>query len=176
MTLIDKSCKRVDWFTPPHVLDLVRSYSLATEGTNQIGFDPATNEENYTQAKMFFTRSGLDNYWPVAPTWVNPPYGKDLKKWVVRIGLYAEAGRHILALLPGNRFETAYLQHWILENPRLSALCFVRRRLKFCDANGVELNGSNPYGSMIYLFNGDAKEFAQRFEALGPCRRLEVIA
>jgi site-specific DNA-methyltransferase (adenine-specific) len=167
--LIDKSCQRVDWFTPPHILELVRSYI-----GGQITLDPATNAGNYTQAQTFYHERGLERMWSGGRSvncaknliWVNPPYGRGLKNWVARIGNEAAQGRCILALLPGNRFETGYIQESLLKREP-GALCFIRRRLNFCDEHGAPRGGGNPYGSVLWLFNGPVPQFKRVFSAIG---------
>lgn len=161
----------MEWFTPPHVLECVRAYCLAVLGDATIPLDPASNPGNYTEATEWYdgsrvARDGLRQSWSAPLAFVNPPYGKWLARWCERIDTEARAGRQILSLLPGNRFETRYIQRHIF-NGRIDAVCLVRKRLAFCDDQGRPLGRGNPYGSVIYLHNGDRYAFARTFKPLG---------
>jgi len=150
--VIDKKCKDVEWWTPEHVLAAARE----TLG-DQIDLDPATHASNPTKARRFFTRDddGLSSPWSASlDVFVNPPYGKALLTWVLKIVQEARRapGRKIVALLPGQRFETAVWQEFLLPCPCLRYVVFVRGRLRFATPSG-KLAKSNPYGSMLYLFN-----------------------
>lgn len=166
---VDKSCKSVEFFTPPHVVALVRAYFLKSTGVDLIDLDPATSEANPTGAASFFTgdpHDGLLEPWTGhVAIFLNPPYGKELHKWTAKLHEETRFGAHVVALLPGQRFETAYWQRDVF-NSRLSAICFIRGRLAFLDAAG-EPQRSNPYGSMLYLYNGDRYAFAEVFRELG---------
>lgn len=162
---IDKTCKDTEYFTPERVLAPVRDYFGGT-----ISLDPATDLLNPTRASYFFTKEkdGLGQDWTYYPSiFVNPPFGLVLKNWVKKIAEQAAEGCHIIALLPANRFETEYLQKHFMK-PRLSALCFVRKRIAFENkTTGTKV--SNPYGSVLYLFNGQAMRFGSSFHDLGKC-------
>src|SRR5262245_3773038 len=159
--LADKSCAYVDWLTPPHVVEAVRQYF-----GGQIGLDPATNPSNPTCARNWCINEGTELPWEAWPSiFVNPPYGRELPKWIEKIGAEAEAGAHIVALLPGQRFETGYWQKHVL-SPRLTAICFIRGRLKFLRPDGTPA-ANNPFGSMLYVFNGDLARARDAFGALG---------
>lgn len=158
--MIDKSCHSTVYITPPLILDLVREYFGGT-----IYLDPATEPGNPTGAQFFFTEAdnGLIQDWD-HPVFVNPPYGRVLQEWAEKIGLEAARGTNIVALLPGQRFETAYWQEHILR-PELAAIVFIRRRVPFLRPDGTRAVG-NPYGSMLYVFNGSQSRLSA-FRTLG---------
>lgn len=177
---VEKSCGRVDWFTPPAVLDAVRAYSQSSTGNPHIELDPSGDPTNYTRATYFYDGSrvamdGLRQSWKIdaGVVFCNPPYGSEMKLWCRKIGREAFDGRHIIALLPANRWETDYLQNDILTG-RLSAMCVARKRLAFCGPDGKprrRADGSrsqNPYGSCLFLFNGSRDVFASEVHEVGP--------
>lgn len=153
--LVDKACKKTEWFTPLHVVEEVRRY-FWFDNHGVVDLDPATAPSNPVGAGNFFTDMGLSRPWKVKGrdvpnVFVNPPYGKELPRWIEKIGL--EMGHaHVVALLPSNRFETRYWQEFLA--PRLAWICFVRGRLKFDHpedrALGLRTRESgNPFGSVL---------------------------
>lgn len=150
MNFTDKTCLHTEYRTPEYILDVVRSFFGGV-----IELDPATSPDNPTKARKFFTKEtdGLSQDWSKTGVFVNPPYGKELRKWVAKIGEEARKGHEIVALLPGQRFETRYWQRDILI-PQLGAIVFIRGRVSFLDSDGIPRK-SNPFGSMLYLFNLD---------------------
>ena len=141
-----------EWCTPPHIVEAVKA---AFKGLSFL--DPATSYENPVGASLFFTKKedGLVQSWAgtgVCYAYVNPPYGKDLKHWIAKIGQEASNNLPILALLPANRFETQYVQEWLLSHGALDSITFIRKRVSFVGSDGSK-KGANPFGSVIYAFN-----------------------
>lgn len=188
--LVDKSCKDTVWFTPERVLQLVRLYFRFYGGGGEIDLDPATDPSNPTSAWRFYTEKddGLALPWSnvvgvvrPANVWVNPPFGKVIRRWVEKIRLEAEAGARIVALLPGQRFEQEYWQRNLFI-PALTGICFVRSRLAFerpirNEAGEVigraRAKGGNVFGSMLYVFGGDFGVMANAFRTLGMCAPID---
>jgi phage N-6-adenine-methyltransferase len=171
--MVDKHCVTTRWLTPERILEPVRAYF-----GGEIPLDPATECDNPTKARAFFTRDGADGLsmrWDsFGGVFVNPPYGRVLKQWTKKIAEEAEDGTHIVALLPGQRFETQYWQDDIL-NDWLDAIVMIRKRLSFVrTAEGTQ--GSNPYGSMLYIFNAPSQlDVMEAFSKLGKILYLDVI-
>jgi len=167
--MIDKECQDTEYYTPERVLEPVRAYF-----GGQIDIDPASLAHNPTRAAIFWTKenSGLEKDWQIpcaARIFVNPPYGRELRAWLDKIRVETARGAHVIALLPGQRFEQAYFQSCIF-TPALTSICFVLRRIRFLGPDGMP-RGSNPYGSMLYLFNGNHDRFKQHLSMLGYCIR-----
>lgn len=176
--LVDKTCKKTGWRTPPKILDPLHEYARKATG-EKIYLDPATSEDNPVGARMFATErhDGLSIDWKDKShcgklVFVNPPYGKVLKQWLAKIGAEALAGTHLAALLPVSRTEQLYFQDSLFRFH--AAVCFVRSRLRFLDDTGKP-HGGNPYASMLYLFNGDYKIFAEQFEPVGAVLKLTPL-
>ena len=138
-----------------------------------IELDPATEVDNPTGAREFFTEEddGLSREWR-GNVFLNPPYGAGFRTWAEKVHGSASAGAHIVALFPPTRAETGYWQEHILTE-YLTALCYVRRRVGFLRPSGEKAT-SNVYGSVLHLFNGDADRFAACLGKLGRCVRTEV--
>jgi len=166
MKLVDKTCESTEWWTPPEILEPVRNFF-----GGPIEFDPATHRSNPTEAKGYLCVGGLEARWPGRlKTFVNPPYGGQLLRWVEKIvNAAALTSQPLVALLPGQRFETRTWQQVLLPASSLSAVVFIQGRVKFLRPDGARAK-SNPYGSMLYLFNveDDARdECAAAFRPLG---------
>lgn len=162
--MVDKQAKSVEFYTPERILERVRAYF-----GGQIDLDPATAPHNPTKARLFFTASncGLFRAWADLSknAFANPPYGKQIREWVAKIGKEASRGLPIVALLPGQRFEQAYWQQSLF-NPSLTALVAVRSRVSFIAADGKPAKG-NPYGSFLYCFNGTYERAVEAFAPIG---------
>lgn len=113
------------WRTPQHVLRIIASYYRG----GQILFDVANTEDNWTQAKEFWTEKddALGQKWP-RRVYCNPPYGGDLKRWCKKMEEEAHRGVEIVTLLGASRFEQLYFQNMF---KHVNALCFPRKRIHF---------------------------------------------
>ena len=169
--LVDKACKDTEWWPPPAIIDRVKEH-FANElgGEPRIVLDPATHESNPTGAEEFFCEKGESRHWKDG-TFVNPPYGKEIKTFARKILEEAEYGNNIVALLPGSRWEQKYWQASIF-NSNLSALCFIRKRLQFGKPDG-SICKSNPYASILYFYNADWNNVLESFWDIGKCVRTE---
>lgn len=180
--LVDKVATSNLWLTPENALKCVRDYCREDTKSDQIGLDPCTQPDNPTNAVKFFTEAdnGLNQPWENnGVVFVNPPYSltpddkaagvrePPIRPWARKIREEATKGVTILALLPcGARFSTKYWQDNILI-PELIAVCFVRGRLKFIDANTGKPGKYNNYDSMFYGYNTDPDWFFSSFRSLG---------
>lgn len=169
------------WGTPESILGRARVYFRG-----DIPFDAATAPTNPTRALRFcagpgqlFGRDGaleeqnglaVDWRWP---TWVNPPYGSELRDWLLKIEAQSQALVEILALLPCSRWEQRYFTR-VLECAR--AICFHEGRVAFVSSIDGAAVGGNPYASMLLGFNVDRARFAEAFAPLGPCFSLGPLS
>lgn len=169
MSLVDKQCRETAYLTPPRILDPVRTYF-----DGPIGLDPCTEPGNPTGADVFFDGEnfdGLEESWRGhGGVFVNPPYGRELRRWVTK--MENEVSRdlnppELITLLPGQRFEQLYWQRFVFCSA-LTAFCMVRKRVNFLRPNGTVAKG-NPYGSFIYLYNGNWRTFCDAFGDIGLC-------
>ena len=142
-TLIDKI-----YTVPPRILSPVREYFR-----DKISYDPFLEEE-----------------W-CDGTFLNPPHGCEIKPWVTKLHDEAAWLHEIIALLPGQRFEQLYWQRDVF-NQYLTAFCMVRKRVAFLKPDGTP-SKNNPYGSFIYLYNGDWDQFTRSFGHVGLCVKFD---
>ena len=85
---------------------------------------------------------GLEQDW-TGVCWCNPPYGREIEKWVKKAYISAIEGATVVMLLPA-RTDTRWFHDWIYGKTEIR---FIRGRLKF---GGAE-NGA-PFPNMVVVF------------------------
>lgn len=100
------------------------------------------------KCKRYYTpeQDGLKQPW-TGVVWCNPPYGREIGKWVERAAHSADNGAKVVMLLPA-RTDTQWFHRYIYGH---ACIRFVQGRLKF----GNSKSGA-PFPSMVVVFNGRA--------------------
>lgn len=121
-----------EWATPQDLFDELNKEFKFT-------LDPCATTEN-AKCKKFFTitDNGLEKDWSKYTVFMNPPYGREIGKWIAKIA----AGGGV-ALLPA-RTDTKWFHEYIYNKAEIR---FIKGRLKF----GGHKN-SAPFPSMIVVF------------------------
>ena len=136
MANIHFSSKTDAWETP---------LELFTKLDAEFGFtvDVCANPDN-AKCSNYFTPQidGLKQDWH-GVCWMNPPYGKQIKKWVQKAYISSLFGSTIVCLIPA-RTDTYW---WHTYVRRANEVRFIRGRLKF----GGSKN-SAPFPSAIAIF------------------------
>lgn len=88
---------------------------------------------------------GLTGLWGTKRCWMNPPYGRDLKKWAAKAAEAAQGGATVVALLPA-RTDTAWFHQYVYRKKYVEVE-FLKGRLKF--SNHAD---SAPFPSMVVIF------------------------
>ena len=169
MSLVDKSCQSVEWYTPPEILDAVREVL-----GSPIPLDPCTTPENPTGALDFYTprEDGLQQVW-TRPAFVNPPYGKALYGWLQKVAEVPEGGIPVVLLVSASsRWDQIKWQR--LYSPALTCFCMPVGRVKFLTPDGTRSKGSPPYPSLLYFYNLSPEKVAAAFAHLGTTVRQDV--
>lgn len=124
--------------------------------TPQDLFDNLDNEFHFTldvcavkenaKCKNFYSpeQDGLSQPW-IGRVWCNPPYGRQIGKWVRRALFASAEGATVVMLLPA-RTDTKWFHEYIYHKAEIR---FIRGRLKF----GGAKNGA-PFPSMVCIFRG----------------------
>jgi len=138
------SSESEEWATPQDFFDALNAEFNFT-------LDPCATPENAKCAK-YFTRSdnGLAQSWDGEVVFCNPPYGREISKWVEKA---ARTRGTVVMLIPA-RTDTKYFHDYIYHKAEIR---FVRGRLKF----GYALN-SAPFPSMVVIFNRHAAPEASK--------------
>nr|DAH32300.1 MAG TPA: DNA N-6-adenine-methyltransferase [Caudoviricetes sp.] len=127
-----------EWATPQEFFDELNSEFHFT-------LDPAANEENH-KCETFFTKeqNGLTCQWGGHTVFCNPPYGREIGKWVQKAWEeHKKNGNTVVMLLPA-RTDTQWFHKYIYGKAEIR---FVRGRLKF---GGAAWNA--PFPSMVVIF------------------------
>lgn len=137
------SSKKMDWCTPQAFFDeLNKEFHFV--------LDSAASNEN-AKCRRYFTEvtNGLKQSWDVGgAVFCNPPYGREIKKWVEKAYEQAKKGIKIVLLIPA-RTDTKYFHDYIYGKAEIR---FVRGRLKFTDEKGNLYNPA-PFPSMLVIYN-----------------------
>lgn len=133
------SSKKMDWTTPS---------KLFNELNKEFNFtlDPCCYKETALCEKFFTEKEdGLQQDWGGEVVFCNPPYGREIKKWVKKC--YEESlkdNTKVVMLIPA-RTDTIYFHSYIYNK---SEIRFIKGRLKFSESKN-----SAPFPSMIVIFN-----------------------
>lgn len=106
--------------------------------------DPCSTHENAKCEKHFtMEEDGLAQSWKGETVFCNPPYGRELPKWIEKCSREAGGGTLVVMLIPA-RTDTRAFHEFIYGKAEVR---FLRGRLKF----GGSKN-SAPFPSMVVVF------------------------
>ena len=129
------------WETPPslfNILDMEFNFTL----------DPCCTKQT-AKCKKFFTKEedGLIQDWSKDIVFVNPPYGREIGKWVEKSYNEAKKGAKVVMLIP-SRTDTKWFHDFIYNKAEIR---FLKGRIRFLQ-NKKELNAA-PFPTMLIIFN-----------------------
>jgi phage N-6-adenine-methyltransferase len=131
------SSRSDDWETPQNFFDKLNS---------EFGFqvDAAASPDN-AKCAVFFTKqmNGLAQEWSGKVVFVNPPYGKQMSKWMQKAFESSLAGATVVCLVH-SRTDTRWWFEWVQGKAEVR---FVRGRLKFGDGKQ-----SAPFPSAVVIY------------------------
>lgn len=142
----------VEWTTPEKVIARVN----ATLGG--IDLDPCSNgNSSIATRQLTKADNGLAEEW-TGKVYMNPPYGREIMKWVEKLVRSHESGDvpEAIALVPA-RTETAWFQQF-----RDYPICLLRGRLRF---NGGKTGA--PFPSAAVYLGERVGEFCAAFGDIG---------
>jgi site-specific DNA-methyltransferase (adenine-specific) len=130
--------ERTDWATPPAIfagLDAEFGFTL----------DVCASPHN-AKVSRYFTRDddGIQQAWS-GVCFCNPPYGREISKWVRKASQEAERGVTTVMLIPA-RTDTSWWHRYIESQ---SEVRFIRGRIRFVGAHD-----NAPFPSAIVIFRG----------------------
>lgn len=134
------SSKTNEWATPQNLFD---------ELDDEFNFtlDPCATDEN-TKCSNYFTieDDGLSKDWSNDVVFMNPPYGREIKRWVKKAYKESLNGATVFCLIPA-RTDTTYWHDYIFG--KADDIRFLKGRLKFGDSKN-----STPFPSAIVVYKG----------------------
>lgn len=158
------AAKTVEWWTPKKFIDLV----TATMGG--IDLDPAScaAANEIVGAKTFYDQNtdGLTQPW-TGRVWMNPPYGKATKFFIVKLLDEFTKGNvtQAITLLSVNTVDRGWFKPlWD------HTVCFTYGRVKFTSpdvGDKVAKATSPPIGSVFVYLGQQVKTFAEHFSPVG---------
>lgn len=129
------SSDKITWGTPPELFaELNKKYKFTT--------DVCALPSN-AKCKHYFTpkENGLIQKW-TGSCYMNPPYGREIGKWIAKAYLSSLDGATVVCLLPA-RTDTK----WFHDYCQKGQVTFIKGRLRFEGATN-----SAPFPSMIVVF------------------------
>lgn len=133
---IHYSSKTPEWETPKDFFG---------ELNTEFGFnlDPCSNTDN-AKCERFFTKeeNGLLQDWGDSVVFMNPPYGREIKRWMEKALESSKQGATVVCLVPA-RTDTAWWHDYAMKG----SIRFIRGRLKFGKAKD-----SAPFPSAVVIF------------------------
>ena len=112
--------KNVDYETPDYIFKPL---------DDEFGFtlDVCASKEN-TKCHRYFTKldNGLEQQWAGEICWMNPPFGREMKRWIIKAYQESLLGAVVVALLP-SRTNTAWWHDYVEKG----MVRFIRGEVKF---------------------------------------------
>lgn len=112
----------------------------------QFTLDPCATIENH-KCDMFYTKesNGLEHSWKGYRVFCNPPYGKEISKWVEKAYRENLLNKTFVVMLLPARTDTKWFHNFIYKKHEIR---FIKGRLKFNDGKQ-----SAPFPSMLVIMN-----------------------
>jgi len=126
-----------EWETPNYVY-----LPLNSEFKFQV--DVCATTEN-AKCKIYFDKSvdGLKSEWSPFRCWMNPPYGREISKWMKKAFTESQRGALVVCLIP-SRTDTKWWHNWVMKS---SEVRFVSGRINFSTSKN-----SAPFPSCIVIY------------------------
>lgn len=136
------SSKTEEWGTPQDFFDKLNDefhFTLDVCSTHE----NAKCANHYTKAE-----DGLSQDWTGETVWCNPPYGREMPKWIQKCYMHKQIGGGTAVMLIPARTDTKAFHEYIYGKAEIR---FIRGRLHFVNERG-ESRESAPFPSMVVIF------------------------
>ena len=144
------SSKDLSWCTPQKFFDELNKEFKFT-------LDAAATSESAKCEKYYTPEDdALSQPWDATEgaVFCNPPYGRQIGKWVEKAFIESLKGTTIVLLVP-SRTCTRWFHNHVLDHAEIR---FIRSRLRFADAKGNTQKNSAPFPSMVVVYNGPPRK------------------
>jgi len=155
------SSESVEHYTPFFIIDR----AIRTMGG--IDIDPAADPSHRIPAGLHFTAAedGLKQEWK-GRIWLNPPFGREVKKWFFYLARERAAGRTTEAIVLWKAAPET--EAWRILCSISPMICLPYRRINFEGPGDVEKAGMGASFSPALFYSGDFPgRFANEFRYLG---------
>lgn len=142
----------MDWCTPKDFFDRLNDEFKFT-------IDAAATEKN-SKCERFYTPKddSLTKDWGGEVVFLNPPYGRDIGRWVKKAYIESRKPNTIVVMLISSRTDTRYFHDYILDK---SEIRFIKGRLKFTYDDGTVLAPA-PFPSMVVIYRSEPRLLTKR--------------
>lgn len=136
------SSRSDEWETPEDLFQLLNMEFKFT-------LDPCASFLNH-KCDRYFTKDddGLKQSWAGETVFCNPPYGKDISRWMAKGYLESRKPETTIVFLVPARTDTKWFHDWVYGKAEIR---FVKGRIHFSGSKG-----NAPFPSMIVIYR---KEF-----------------
>ena len=130
-----------EWETPQELYDeLNKEFSFT--------LDPCCTKESAKCIKYYTEEdNGLNQDWSNDIVFMNPPYGREIPKWIEKAFYESERGSIVVCLVPA-RTDTRYWWDYIFPYAEIR---FIKGRVKFIQKGK---SAPAPFPSAIVIFRG----------------------
>ena len=133
------SSKSIEWSTPQEFFNELNEEF-------HFNLDPCSTDKNAKCKKHFTIKDdGLSKDWGGQRVFCNPPYGKEISKWVRKCYYESRKPDTLVVMLIPARTDTSYFHDFIYGKAK--EIRFIRGRLHFNDGKGCA-----PFPSMVVIF------------------------
>ena len=134
--------ERSDWETPPEIFGPVQKEF-------KLELDVCATKKNALLPEFFTPeQDGLSKDWAPKKCWMNPPYGKQISRWVKKAYEESLKGALVVCLVPA-RTDTAWWHDYCAKGE----VRFYRGRIKFLIAGERKKGFCAPFPSALVLFH-----------------------
>lgn len=138
---VKKSLDSIEWETPPEIFNPINSEFNFT-------IDVCANQQNKKCEKFFDkTQNGLSQDWDNEICWCNPPYGRDVKKWVRKAYEQSKRNTTTVLLIPC-KTNTNWWHDLIIP---FAEVRFIRGRVRFIQ-NGIQYTNAYVWSLAFIIF------------------------
>jgi phage N-6-adenine-methyltransferase len=152
------SSEKHNWMTPIELFEKINAHM-------NFELDPCAETDNLGIAFYNKKTNGLLQSWKEMICFVNPPYGKDQKKWIEKA--LSEPKSVSVFLIPA-RVDTKLWQEIIFK--KAAKICFLKGRVSFIDPKTKKKANPSPFPTALILFNAgyfDKRNFVKACKDLG---------
>lgn len=125
-----------EWETPSELFEQLNKEFNFT-------LDPCSTDKNAKCERHFtIAENGLAHDWSNDIVFMNPPYGRQIRKWIEKAYKESLKGAIVVCLIPA-RTDTKYWHEYIFNKAEIR---FIKGRIKFSN------KGSAPFPSAIVIY------------------------
>lgn len=136
------SSRSEEWETPPELF-------LMLDSRFHFTLDPCATPES-AKCKRFFTKrdDGLVKDWSGQRVFMNPPYGREISRWMQKAKAEAVKGALVVCLVHA-RTDTRWWHEHVARDA--DEIYFVRGRLRFLSDKKTKCTSPFPSAVVVYL-------------------------